>query len=177
MSGTNVLVSAGASGYSGNGVSTQPAISGDGRYVTFASFATNLMAGDTNHAEDVFLRDVLAGTNSLVSVTPAGGFGDGNSFQPSISTDGRFVLFYSFARNLTNLPAQTSALRLFLRDLPSKITYQMTTGAVLSASMTPDGHLRLPPPPSPQTKVRDSFLGKIFYTQFHRRGIGGDRHF
>jgi Tol biopolymer transport system component len=55
VSGSNTLVSVSAYGsYSGNGPSWEPAISGDGRYVAFASYATNLVVNDTNNAADVF---------------------------------------------------------------------------------------------------------------------------
>lgn len=80
----------------GNMDSLDPVISADGRYVAFQSGASNLAAGDTNGTgSDVFLHDLATGTTILVS---AGG--NLNSYSPSISADGRYVSYYSFASNL-----------------------------------------------------------------------------
>ncbi|MFH1418717.1 MAG: Ig-like domain-containing protein [Planctomycetota bacterium] len=72
----------------------------DGRFVTFYSLATNLVAGDTNGFNDVFVRDLDAGVTVRVSVDSSGSEADGHSFDPRISADGRFVTFYSYATNL-----------------------------------------------------------------------------
>lgn len=139
---TNTLVSVGTNGFAGNGHSSQPSISGNGEFVTFSSFAPNLMTGEPSGVEQVFRRDLLAGTNALVSVSTNGGFGNYNSFSPAISSDGRFVLYYSLAENLApNLPSGfLPPTNLFVRDFQLNTTYVMTTGLVDSASMTPDGH-------------------------------------
>jgi Tol biopolymer transport system component len=80
-----------------NGVS----ISADGRFVAFTSFATNLVAGDTNGCKDVFVRDRQnPGTTVRVSVDSSGAQGNSYSQDPSISADGRFVAFESLATNL-----------------------------------------------------------------------------
>ncbi len=147
---TNILVSVGMDGFAGRNsqfsnlaISSQPSISGDGRYVAFTSWATDLLAGDNNNNGDVFLRDLQAGTTSLVSTGRTGGFGNGTSFTPVLSTDGRFVMYQSLAQNLTTNSFQTvfSPINgyLFLRDILLKTNYAMTTGAVVSASMTLDG--------------------------------------
>jgi Tol biopolymer transport system component len=78
----------------GNDGSYEPSISADGRYVAFASFASDLVAGDTNAAEDVFVWDRTTGTTTRVTD------GDGGSFDPSISGDGRLVAFTSAATDL-----------------------------------------------------------------------------
>jgi Fibronectin type III domain len=99
------------------------AVSADGRYVAFQSSADNLVPGDANGMSDVFLRDRLTDTTTLVSVAAAGG-GSGNSqsFIPSISADGRYVLFESQASNLV-VPATTVArLNIFLRDMTTGVT-------------------------------------------------------
>ncbi len=70
-----------------------PSISADGRYVAFASDATNLVNQDRNNAADVFVRDRVAGTTTRVSVSSTGAEASGS--QPSISADGRFVAFLS----------------------------------------------------------------------------------
>lgn len=83
-----------------NGYSDNPALSGSGRYVAFASDATNLVAGDTNAVRDIFLFD---SQNSLVrrlNVSQQGAQANGNSNTPAISSDGRYVAFSSEASNL-----------------------------------------------------------------------------
>ena len=96
QAGTTERVSVSSTGAQGDGdsgvehVSTagRPvAISGDGRYVAFSSFASNLVAGDTNGVEDVFVHDRLTGATERVTT------GDGASHDPSLSGDGRFVAY------------------------------------------------------------------------------------
>ncbi len=101
-SGTTTRVSlTGGGGESADGFQCgSPAISGDGRYVVFLSDATDLVPGDANGQLDVFVRDRQASTTRRVSVSTAGGESDGNSFEPAISADGRFVAFTSGATNL-----------------------------------------------------------------------------
>src|SRR5207244_361201 len=77
-----------------------PAISGDGRYVTFASAASNLVAGDTNGAADVFVVDRSTGAVSRPSVSSTGTQANGGSLSPAISGDGRDVTLVSAAANL-----------------------------------------------------------------------------
>jgi Tol biopolymer transport system component len=79
-----------------------PSISADGRYVAFASYASNLVPGDTNNAFDVFLRDRVAGTTKRVSVSAAGVQGNFGSVSPSISADGSYIAFRSYASNLVS---------------------------------------------------------------------------
>jgi Tol biopolymer transport system component len=76
-----------------------PALSVDGRYVVFASKATNLVPGDTNGVSDVFLRDRVAGTTERVSVASSGAQGNALSWPGSLSADARFVVFTSLASN------------------------------------------------------------------------------
>jgi len=80
---------------SGNGNSYNPAISADGRYVTFYSNATNLVAGDINGRPDIFVYDRQ--TSSMQNITLSG---NGNSYNPAISADGRYITFSSAASNL-----------------------------------------------------------------------------
>ena len=112
LSGTNLLVSADTNGFANaNGVSTDPSISGDGRYVAFTSYASNLVAGyikpsGAGGSPDVFVRDLQTGITRLVSVSADGtSAGNSNSCLPVISADGRYVLFHSWANNLTPPPA------------------------------------------------------------------------
>jgi len=87
--------------------SQSPAISADGRYVAFSSYAANLVPGDTNDVRDIFIRDTCVGVppgctpaTIRISVNSAETESDGDSYWPSISADGRFVAFQSDASNL-----------------------------------------------------------------------------
>ena len=72
-----------------------------GRYVAFQSWARNLVGGDTNGWQDVFVHDLQSGTTERVSVDSSGAQGNGVSYsRPSISADGRYVAFGSLASNL-----------------------------------------------------------------------------
>jgi Tol biopolymer transport system component len=141
-SGTNLLVSADPNGVSGNGISTEPAISGDGRFIAFTSSATNLVAGDMNKVTDVFVRDLLTDTTVLASLK-SNGSGPGNkaSYSPVLSADGRWLLFRSQATDLAS-GTFTGTENLFLRDLQSGTNRALTTVTLSpagAAAMTPDG--------------------------------------
>lgn len=140
--GTNILVSVNTNGNaSGDGVSSTPAISGDGRYVAFASLADDLVANDNNRASDVFVRDLSDGTTTLASVSTDGIHpGNGDSFSPVLSADGRYLLFHSKASNLAVGSFSSGTENLFFRDLQTGITYPLTASGVVAAAMTPDGH-------------------------------------
>lgn len=97
---TTVKVSVDAAGGDANGSSVDPSISADGRYVAFASGASDLVAGDGNGKGDVFVRDLVAGTTVRVSADTAGMDANGSSGEPSISADGRYVAFSSAASDL-----------------------------------------------------------------------------
>jgi len=83
--------------------SFQPAISGDGRWVAFASDASNLVAGDRNRVRDIFVFDTASGSTQLITRSFFGEPANGNSERPDISEHGRFVGFESDATNLTPL--------------------------------------------------------------------------
>lgn len=101
VAGTTARVSVATGGGQGNGRSDLPSVSRYGRYVAFYSEASTLVTGDTNGHPDIFVRDMVAGTTTRVSVG-AGGQGNGDSVFPSISDDGRLVAFGSAASNLVN---------------------------------------------------------------------------
>ena len=127
-----------------NGDSFDPSISGDGRFVAFESRASNLVPGDTNGQQDVFVLDrdtdgngVLdePGTTSVtrVSVGVGGVQADGPSWSPSISDDGRTVAFASEADNLS--PADHAAnLDVYVRDLGAQTTTLASSGSVAGDS-------------------------------------------
>jgi Tol biopolymer transport system component len=114
--GSTRRASVDSGGQPANGSSATPSTSADGRYVVFASDATNLVAGDTNGAQDVFVRDLTAGSTRRVSLDSRGHQGDGDSTGPSISADGRYVTFASAATNLA-AGDTNDALDVFVRDL------------------------------------------------------------
>jgi Tol biopolymer transport system component len=104
---------------SGNGASSGPVLSADGRFVAFASDASDLVAGDGNGAADVFWRDLLTGTTRLVSANLAGTgtLGTPSSGDPGISADGSRVSFVSNASDLVATDTNQT-FDVFLRDLP-----------------------------------------------------------
>jgi len=94
-------VSIASDGTQGNSDSFAPNISADGRYVTFCSDASNLIAGDTNGFADIFVHDRKTGVTTRVSVASDGMQGnDWSGAGASISADGRYIAFASSANNL-----------------------------------------------------------------------------
>ena len=137
--------SVGTGGVEGNSRSILPSISGDGRYVAFLSVATNLVPGDTNACEDIFVRDFSSGTTERVSVDSNGVQGDAASVGPTISGDGRYVVFESLASNL--VAGDTNGFRdIFVRDRLSGTTERVNVdsggaqanGVSSGASISPD---------------------------------------
>jgi hypothetical protein len=115
VAGTTELVSVNSGGMSGNNGSGIASITPDGRFVVFHSLATNLVAGDGNAAADVFVRDRLNATTERISLDSSGTQGNAGSFDATISADGRYVAFMSFAPNLVG--GDTNGTRdLFVRD-------------------------------------------------------------
>ena len=104
-----VLVSVALDGGDTNGASRSPSVSASGRFVVFASDASNLVAGDANGLADIFLRDTCVGagvgcvpSTTRISAGPDGVESNGASAWPSISFDGRFVAYDSAATNLVS---------------------------------------------------------------------------
>ncbi len=102
LSGTTTRVSVASDGTQGNSLSLNPSISADGRYVAFDSIASNLVSGDTNGYEDVFVHDWQTGTTTRVSVASDCTQANNHSFYASISANGRYVAFTSSASNLVS---------------------------------------------------------------------------
>lgn len=112
-------------GRTGNFLSGRAEISGDGLYVVFESKAYNLITGDTNGTWDVFVYEVSTGELQRVSLTDSGEQGAGASRLPSISDDGRYVAFLSWAYNL--VPGDdNSAPDVFVRDLVAETTQRVS---------------------------------------------------
>jgi Tol biopolymer transport system component len=98
--GSTSILSVSSTGVQGDGESFPGSISPDGRYVSFDSFATNLVPGDTNWAEDVFVADRVTGTLERVSLSSSGQPANFDCDWSSVSADGRYVAFNSYATNL-----------------------------------------------------------------------------
>jgi Tol biopolymer transport system component len=112
-----VLASVSSAGVQGAQGSYYPAISADGTRVAFWSLSNNLVPGDANGAvADVFMRDLPAAQTSLASVATGGAQGNGDSREPEISANGRFVAFHSLANTL--VAGDTNGFfDVFVRDL------------------------------------------------------------
>jgi Tol biopolymer transport system component len=111
-----------------NSDSAIPAISGNGRFVAFASFATNLVPGDNNGVFDVFVRDRMLKTTERVSVSSSETEGDAASQSPSVNGDGRFVAFSSDATNL--VPMDLNGRRdIFVRDRQAGTTERVSVSS------------------------------------------------
>ncbi len=105
------LVNQNQNGIAGDGPSSSPVISADGRYVAFVSSSANLVAGDSNNSSDVFVRDRITGQVEIISKSSSGQLGRKDSgfifsargyYSLNISDDGRYVIFESAAGNLGN---------------------------------------------------------------------------
>jgi Tol biopolymer transport system component len=128
--GKTECVSVTPSGAPAGGWPDAVGISGDGRFVVFSSHSGNLVAGDTNLAGDVFVRDRETGKTELVSVAADGGPANGYSCCPSISADGRLVVFDSMATNVA--PGHDGGI--FVRDRQSGRTEWVGDGDAPSIS-------------------------------------------
>jgi len=100
QTGETTRVSVDSYGAESDGESLYASISADGRCVVFQSYATNLVPGDDNDSVDIFVHDRQLGETTRVSVHSDGTQGNGDCYNPSISADGRYVAFQSYATNL-----------------------------------------------------------------------------
>ncbi|HVM11483.1 MAG TPA: hypothetical protein VM638_03270, partial [Actinomycetota bacterium] len=134
--GASERVSVGLEGTDPDASSSAPVISGNGRLVAFTSDATNLVTGDTNGTQDVFVHDRVTGRTERASVASSGAEADGLSADPEISADGRFVAFTSAASNL--VPEDTNGTYdVFVRDLVLGTTERVSVGA--DGAQSPEG--------------------------------------
>jgi hypothetical protein len=104
-----------------NNATRNAVITPDGRYLAYQSSASNMVAGDTNNKQDIFVRDRLLGTTELVSVATSGALANDVSEKPSISDDGRFVSFHSYASNFSALN-EGGNQHVFVRDRTAHTT-------------------------------------------------------
>lgn len=145
--GETTRVSVDSSGAQGVKNSDSPAISADGLFVAFRSCAANLVAGDINGVCDIFVHDRQTGKTTRVSLSSSGAEGDGVSYEPNISADGRFVAFYSDAANLA--AGDTNGVcDIFVHDRQSGVTTRVSVssssaeanGASYEPTISADGH-------------------------------------
>ncbi|HLY75157.1 MAG TPA: calcium-binding protein [Planctomycetota bacterium] len=127
-----VRISLSSTGTEGNldCVADSIGISNDGRFVAFTSKASNMIPGGTGIFSNVFLRDNVNRTLTLVSVSNTGGLANGASGTPSMSGDGRYIAFSSFATNLdsTSVSVPAGVRQIYVRDM------QMGTTTLVSRS-------------------------------------------
>lgn len=140
------IISVNNSGQAGNGHSSFPDFSVDGRIVAFWSAASNLVAGDSNARFDIFVRDRVAAQTTRVSVSSSGAQANGSSIYPNVGGDGRYIVFQSDATNLVD--ADTNGTTdIFLRDRVAATTTrvsisgsnQQANGPSRWASVSDDG--------------------------------------
>jgi Tol biopolymer transport system component len=130
VSGAITRVSTAADGTEGNSTSQLPAFSPAGGKIAFSSFATNFVAGDTNDAADIFVKDLGNGAITRVSTAADGAQADNSSFLSVFSPDGREIAFESGASNLVGNDTN-GAQDIFVKDLAS--------GAITRISVAADG--------------------------------------
>ena len=173
--GVTERASVDSSGGQADGGSSYPSLSSDGRRLAFRSFATNLVANDTNGVGDVFLRDRTTGATERVSVDASETEADGESFSAAISGDGRIVAFTSIATNL--IAGDTNSFYdVFVRDTLVPAAWSnygagvAGTNSVPSLTCSSRPRRRSPSPPSGAPTV-DPLLGYRAQLPTH---FGGD---
>jgi Tol biopolymer transport system component len=140
VTGTTTRVSVSSTGAQANHDCTLPSICGDGHLVAFQSTASNLVPGDTNGFNDVFVHDLTNGATRRVSMSVSGAEGDGESIEPRLSRSGRLVVFSSLANNL--IPGDSNnGYDVFLRDL---VTLQTTLVSVTTGGYPAGNYSRRP---------------------------------
>ncbi len=132
---TNRLISRGLHGAAPNADSDLPVMSPDARWVAFRSFASNLVANDTNGRSDIFVFDRNSGSLERVTVDASGTEANGDSWEPSISDDGRLVAFVSSANNLSGAD-NNGRYDVFVKDRASGTVTRVTA----PGGADPDGY-------------------------------------
>lgn len=134
--GQTTRLSVSSNGTQANEVSFYPAISADGRFVTFVSRATNLIPGDSNGFDDIFIHDRQTSQTTLISIAWNGAAANGRSDTPAISANGRFVAFGSFAWNLAGDEAYLF-YGIYLHDRQTGQTTHVSSKHASNASIDP----------------------------------------
>lgn len=134
--GVTERISIDSFGNEANGDSYAASITSDGQIVAYSSVATNLVAGDSNSYSDIFVHDNSTGITERVSLDSSGSQSNGDCYSPSISTDGRFVVFSSTASNL--VANDTNGFSdVFIRDRATGTTERIS---VTSSGSETDGN-------------------------------------
>ncbi|MEQ8762757.1 MAG: hypothetical protein RL885_02440, partial [Planctomycetota bacterium] len=134
-------VSLGNDGGQSDGVSRQPCVSGNGRFVAFSSEASNLVEGDLNGRADIFVRDLLLDKTVRVNLSGDGAEAAlGDSYRPSLSSSGRYVAFHSDATNLV-LDDTNGVSDIFVhdRDVDENSVFDEGNGPTVRVSVHTDG--------------------------------------
>ncbi len=130
-------------GTEGNSRSTYPSISADGRFVAFQSLASNLVDGDDNGVEDIFMHDMQTGQTTRVSVSSSGEQGNQWSDQAAISPDGLYITFRSYASNLVegdaNNVCDTDQDGVYDDNCQDIFLHNLLSGATTIVSVASDG--------------------------------------
>jgi Tol biopolymer transport system component len=136
-----VLISKGTNGVQGNGGSTQPSISADGRFIAFESFATNFTYKDTYDYVQIYVHDRQHGQTTLISINSYGTPGQRSSFEPSMSADGRLITFHSYAFNLAGIDTNKVCHGAGIGDYncPDIFLHDQETGIVTLISKNTEG--------------------------------------
>lgn len=129
QTGLTTRVSIASDGTQGNGDSRRPMLSADGRYVSFDSYASNLVTNDNNASSDIFVHDLQTGLTTRVSVASDGTEGNGESGDgASISADGRYIVFSSWASNLVS-DDTNNAQDIFVHDRQTGLTTRVSVAS------------------------------------------------
>ncbi|MFN2643268.1 MAG: Ig-like domain-containing protein [Actinomycetota bacterium] len=128
--GITLLASVSSLGVQGNAFSWGPALSSDGRYVTFMSGATNLVPNDGNATQDIFVRDLVTSESKRISLSDFGAEADGSNISPQISSNGRYIAFWSEASNLVGDDSNGA---------PDAFVFDQTRAQLGRVSVSPEG--------------------------------------
>jgi len=186
LTGEVRLASSNSSGTAGNSSSHSPQITPDGRFVVFDSNATNLIPGVSG--THIYVKDLLTGEVRLASSNSSGTAGNGFSYSPQITPDGRFVVFQSSS---TNLIPGVSGYQIYVKDLLTgevRLASSNSSGNAgnsfsSSPQITPDGRFvvfwssstnLIPGVSGTQIYVKDLLTGEVRLASSNSSGNAGN---